>query len=1029
MFHRHYIRDRGVTAPRNASRRSSAARLVAVVLLVAAMPAAAGHVDAQSQAPVADQIYHDFWGSKEGAPALTQTLAQTSDGLLWLGTPAGLYRFDGNRFEAFQPMPGEQLLSNDVMALIAPKTGGLWVGYLFGGFSFVKDRHVQHYLAAVRSGTVLEFAQSQDGEVWAVTNETLWRFNGSNWEPVSVKGQASGSRFLHAGFDRSGNLWVISTSGLLRLEPNRQQFEFVTKDVPSEFTVDADGAVETRDTRAEAPTPGDKHPTTYPVFGRNAAGIVDRANSVWVGSNKPVVVRLPAADWLSGAIDSPRDAGDEAYKINPYWNAKLVDREGNVWFGGPSGIDRLRHSPLIKQQLPAEAEDEKTGNFAIAASEDGSVWIAERATELHAFLCHVMRDRVEVRPLPNGSEAVAYSAPDNTLWFGGFRALTHVVGHGLSKVDLPPALADQWFFLQTITQDDEGGLWVSFGRHGLYRLANGIWTSKGGHNDLPDGGVVIEYTDSLRRIWFGYLQNKLAVLDNDHVRVFGPEDGVHVGNIKAIDGRGSHVWIGGEFGLQHYDQGHLSNIEAVNDEWLRGIAGIVETATGDLWLYAVPGIFHIGRSEIDHALQDPAYRVRGEHFGRRQGAPGQPEQLRPLRAAIQGSDGRIWFAGSDGVAWIDPAKAENRVPPPPTAIQSISADGRFYSPHGDLHFPAHTSDVQFAYSAISLSDPEAVRYRYKLDETDRDWHEVSTASPVTYRNLGPGPYHFRVTASDLNGLWSDKAATVAFSIRPALYQTGWFYLLCGLSGLALIFVLYRMRLRQVAAQVRNRMEARLAERERIARDLHDTLLQSVQGLIMRFQAVADRMSQPDPARELMERTLKRADQVLDESRDRVQGLRASRAPDLPEAIATEGEQLAIDYAIQFRASVEGVRRELHPIVREETGLIAREALRNAFRHSGARRVESEVSYDDAALEVRIRDDGQGIDPGVLNRGGAPGHFGLLGMRERATRIRAELSISGKAGAGTEVGLRVPAKVAYKSSCDTPRRTRWGRDAS
>jgi streptogramin lyase len=217
-------------------------------------------------------------------------------------------------------------------------------------------------------------------------------------------------------------------------------------------------------------------------------------------------------------------------------------------------------------------------------------------------------------------------------------------------------MANQFFFLQTITRDEQGGIWVSFGRHGLYRLADGIWTSYGGRDDLPKTGILmIEFTDSLGRVWFGYSKSQLAVLDGDRVRVFGPSDGLQVGTILAIHGRGSKIWIGGEFGLEQFDQGRFRNIAAVNDEWLRGISGIVETANGDLWLNAISGIFHVRKTEISAALRDSNYRVKGEHFGRREGLPGIAPQVRPLPTAIEGTDGRLWFTFRNGVVWLDPA--------------------------------------------------------------------------------------------------------------------------------------------------------------------------------------------------------------------------------------------------------------------------------------------------------------------------------------------------------------------------------------
>jgi hypothetical protein len=262
----------------------------------------------------------------------------------------------------------------------------------------------------------------------------------------------------------------------------------------------------------------------------------------------------------------------------------------------------------------------------------------------------------------------------------------------------------------------------------------------------------------------------------------------------------------------------------------------VETPEGDLWLNAISGIFHIRKSEISEALKDSAYRVKGEHFDRREGLSGIPSQVHPLPTAIEGSDGRLWFTLRNGVVWLDPAAySEKRTVPPAITIQSVSADDKGYAPDSPLSLPAHTSSVQISYTAVSLSDPEAIRFLYKLQETDKDWHEATSATPVTYRNLPPGSYHFSVEASDTNGVWSSEPANMAFTILPAFYQTLWFRSLCVILFLVTLAGLYQLRLRQLARQFSLRLEERVSERTRIARELHDTLLQSFQGLLLRFQ--------------------------------------------------------------------------------------------------------------------------------------------------------------------------------------------------
>jgi hypothetical protein len=267
-----------------------------------------------------------------------------------------------------------------------------------------------------------------------------------------------------------------------------------------------------------------------------------------------------------------------------------------------------------------------------------------------------------------------------------------------------------------------------FGQKGLYRFADGRWTSRGGRNDLPGKDVLSAFTDSSRRVWFGfYSRNQVVLLDGDEVRTFGSKDGIHVGSVSEISGRGSDVWVGGQFGSQKFNNGRFLDIHAVDEDWLLGITGIVETANGDLWL---SGIFHIRRTEIAEALRDSSYRIRGEHIGTREGLPGVAEQDFPLQTAIEGSDGRLWFSLS-GAVWLNPTRARQPAIVPPLSIQSVSADDKSYEVNSSLSFPAHTSTVAISYSAISLSRPETVRSRVTLSETDTDWHEVNTGEPVS----------------------------------------------------------------------------------------------------------------------------------------------------------------------------------------------------------------------------------------------------------------------------------------------------------
>jgi PAS domain S-box-containing protein len=760
------------------------------------------------------QVDHDSWTFQQGAPADVTCLAQTNDGFLWLGGPNGLFRFDGTRFEPFSSPFGDRLLSTNLYSLFAPPSGGLWIGYTLGGFSFLEKGRVTNYASAI--GSVYGFAQDRDGIVWAGASNGLWRFDHSGWRHLGAAWNAPAGRVTQVGFDSEGILWALvgglnAPKDLIYLIPGTGHFKTAGRNLSADgFTWGPDRTVLT------APlVPGvsgssegsDERLPACPVITRNLQ-IVDRNKSVWISPwDKPVVMRLPK-DSLRNVQNKASAAISETYNINPFQMAELVDREGNIWFGDTKGIHRFFYTPLIRQEFPKETSE--SSDFAVVADDYGAVWISFGiAGTFPAHLYHVLGGKAE-RRLPQVTSSFAYRAPDKTFWFSGRRCLWHLVGDDFVRVDLPPEMVNQFELLQTITGDRQGGIWVSFGRDGLYRLANGSWTPYGGRDDLPKtgAGMIVAFTDSLGRVWFGYTNSQLAVLDGDRARLFGPGDGLQLGNITAVYGRGSEVWIGGEFGLEQFDQGRFHRVAAVDDQWLRGISGIVETPAGDLWINAISGIFHIRKAEISEALKDPAHRVRGEHFGRREGLSGVANQLRPLPTAAEGSDGRLWFALRNGVVWLDPAAySEKRTVPPPTTIQSVSADDKFYAPDPRLSLPTHTSSVQVNYTAVSLSDPEAIRFRYKLQETDKDWHEAAAATPVTYRNLPPGSYHFSVEASDTNGVWSGEPANTAFAIPPAFYQTNWFRLLCVAAFLAFLWGLYQLRVQQLRGEERKLREA------------------------------------------------------------------------------------------------------------------------------------------------------------------------------------------------------------------------------
>jgi signal transduction histidine kinase/ligand-binding sensor domain-containing protein len=956
------------------------------------------------------QVGHDTWTFKDGAPTNVEALAQTSDGCLWLGTAGGLFRFDGVRFDAFNSPFGDRLLSNSVRSLFAPASGGLWIGYLFGGFSFLNNGRVKNYSSdpASPTGSVHNLAQSRDGIVWAATTSGLWKFEHSTWQRIET------GIFYSVGVDRDGVLWALTLGKLFCQRPDRKAIQLAEENpsltAASGFTLDADGAVLTSPATDQqvskySSNPEDRLPA-YPVLRKDCAQIVDRSNTLWITCNGRGVLHLaPSEDGYNFLIKA-NATNSVSYDFDPFRHTWLVDQEGNIWFGEVTGLHRFFYSPLVKQVFPGLGAH----LFALAADDNGAVWSSAGTSDLY----HLTNRKTETLKKRARWE-LAYRAPDGTFWFGGLDGLFHLVGRNLVQTELPQELPKQGLYLQATTQDRNGGLWVSFGRNGLYRLSDGVWTSSGGREDLPSTGVVCEFTDSVGRVWFGYTNNQLAALEGGRVRVFGPNDGIRVGNITAINGPASAIWIGGDFGLQQFNGERFHTITPLNTQWLRGVTGIIETPDGDLWLNGLFGILHIRRAEISTALKDPAYRVVGEHFGRREGMPGFTGTLRPLPSMIQGTDGRLWFATNNGLVWLDPAKLQKNVLEPSLTIRTVSADDKYYEPGIPLTFPSRTGSVEISFAAVSLSDPEAVRFRYKLQEKDKDWHEAGTANPVAYRNLSPGQYHFIVNASDTNGVWSEKIANVDFTILPAFYQTRWFLLLCMAAGFLVIWALYQLRVGQVARAISVRFDERLAERTRIARELHDTLLQTVQGSKLVADDALEKSddSVPVPVRHALERLSKWLGQATREGRAALESLRTAseETSDLTEELRRAAEVCVLDRSMAVTFSATGGLREMHPIARDEIYRIGYEAIHNVCEHAAASELEISISYAQD-LTLRVNDNGVGMEPVVVT-GGKEGHFGLQGMRERAERIGSKLTIVSAPNSGTEMTLMVPGKVIFR----------------
>lgn len=959
-------------------------------------------------------MFHTAWTARDGIPTAIYDIAQTNDGYLWLASESGLFRFDGIHFERFTPAEGPSLPANSVYSLTAFRDGSLWIGWRFEGISRLKDGVLTNFgrESGLPAATANGVAEDGSGRIWAATASGLYRFQVDHWLPVGPEMGFFGKPHFALFGDRDGALWVADPRSVYVISGNEQRFHLAFEHPAIDsMTQDYHGTVwgldDTNTLISLSTASGPRRILMLPLPRKASTAIFDRRGNLWLGTTDGGLARLRAlgegisanspkdVEWLSS-----REGGLSSNQVH----LLTQDREGNMWAATNRGLDRLRLSAMNLLDLP-----DSYARMALLASSDGGVYVAPREFPL-IRVPHPLQ-MTENSPLPT-SVTCAYRAPDGTEWFGGQSGLWRKDGDRFTAAERPFPDRD----VQAMTSDAGGGLWVTIARKGggLFRFKDGIWTPYGNNSALPRGNPLTEMTDAEGNVWFGYQSSEIALLDpRGRVQIFSALQTHAIGNVTAMYAHGKNIWFGGENGLRRFADGRFEQIEPGEDHRFVGVSGIVGTENGDLWLNEALDVVRISATELERFHLDPSHKVSIRVFDVLDGLIGGAVQLRPLPSAVEGRDGKLWFALTNSVMWIDPKNIPvNRIVPS-VLIESISADGRLYPNLRALRLQPDPASLRIDYTAPSLSIPERVLFRYKLDGVDRDWQNAGTRRQAFYTQLRPGNYRFHVIASNEDGVLNERGATLAFVIPPTMIETAWFKLLCLLAAFSALALTALWRLNEMTRKVKSQLSERMVERERIARELHDTLLQGFHGLVLRFQTATRRIPENEPARGMMEIALDRADEILIEGRNRVLDLRAesSHLGDLSEALRVVGDELALMHPAAFVLSVKGSLRGLHPIVRDEAYSIGREALCNAFVHGEAKAVECEITFHRRRFVLGVRDDGKGIDAEVLTAGRA-GHWGLSGMRERSTKLMGSLEIWSRSGAGTEVELKVPSRIAY-----------------
>ena len=984
------------------------------------------------------QYAHTAWKVREGfSKSGIGSIAQTPDGYLWLGTEFGLLRFDGVRTVPWQPPAGQHLPSDYIMRLLVTREGTLWIGTLKGLASW-KDGKLTQY-AELDGRYIYALLEDREGALWASgfadPTGRLCAIRNANAECFGDDGSLGRGAF-NLYEDSNGNLWAGVKDGLWRWRPGPPKFYSLPGNVNGIQALgeDADGTLLVGwkggiyrfvDGKTEA--------YSLPGLTRQFSAkrmLRDRDGGLWIGTIGQGLVHVH-----QGRTDvfaqSDSLSGDGVGGL-------FQDREGTIWVGTFGGLDRFRDFAVAtftgKQGLLHDSVV-----FALAAK-DGSIWLATPAG-LNRWTGGQMASLGKQDKKLNGHIAHSlFQDSRGRIWVSTVEGGGYLEGERFTPVTGVPGGP-----VHGIAEDTAGSLWIANQLEGLLhlvgdRLTEQIpWTGLG-HKDNASALIADPAQGGL---WLGFHYGGVAYFKDGRIRAaYAGSDGLGEGRINSlrVDADGA-LWAATDGGLSWLKNGRITTLTSKNGLPCDAVHWSMEDDAGSVWLYMPCGLVRVARTgsaewaaaadkdkgggdakRIQATVFDTSDGVRTHGVGGGYGA-----------LVAKASDGKLWFLPFDGVSVFDPSHLPFNKIPPPVRIEQITADRKTYdassAANGRVSLPALIRDLKIDYTALSLIAPEKVFFRYKLEGRDGDWQDAGNRRQAFYTDLPPRNYRFRVAACNNSGVWNETGAFLDFSVAPAYYQTNWFRALCAVAFLALVWALYQFRLHQLQQRFNAGLEARVNERTRIARELHDSLLQGFQGLMFRLQAVRDLLpGRASEAMHALDIALERGDKAIAEGRDTVSDLREPIMgdSDIAQALTALGKELALQSGNGadpcVRVLLEGKQRELNPILRDEIYRIAREALRNAFHHARAKKIEAEITYSDSEFLLHVRDDGGGIDPEVANQGARAGHWGLPGMQERAKSFGGKLEVWSEHGAGTEIELSVPGTIAYGRS--EPRRRFW-----
>lgn len=967
------------------------------------------------------QYAHTAWRMEDGAfNSAPWTIVQTPDGYMWIGTADGVLQFDGVHFVRWTPGDGQRLPNSEVLGLRTTRDGSVWISAL--GFL---SRWKGHTLTNYATGSVPRaLAEDNDGTIWL----------GQSYAPqgtgplcqvrdtgLRCLGPADGIPSFHPKVslaDPDGTIWIGGDTLLLRWAhgaPTVYRLPGLAgnKGISgiSALAPSPDGGVWVGISKAgpglglQRLIAGQWQSFDTPAFHGSSVQVTslyaDREGALWVGTFDRGIYRIHG-DVVDHFDRTNGLSGDRISDI-------AEDREGDLWVVTWQGVDRFAKTPVASVSIAEGLCSPEA--VSVAASRDGSIWTGGDGalTRLHDDGVTCFRSG---RELPGSQVTSLFEDHAGRLWVGLDQGLWVYEDGRFLQVTRPDARPIG--LVTGIAEDAEQRIWIAAaGPPRILMRVEGLTVREDVLEPPMPRRVAPDPTGGL---WLGLLSGDLAHVRDGHTEVHTfehPKGALLEQLLPEADGS---VIAATTYGLIGWRNGKALTLTQKNGLPCERVYAIAFDRRGDLWLYMNCALGVLTSADLQAWKQNPDIAVTMRTFDGLDGVRPNPAAF---VAGARSVDGRLWFANAVSLQVTDPEHLRRNTVPPQVHIEQFVADRTAYPQQGLLRLPPLIRDLEIDYVGLSFVAPQKVRFRYRLDGHDDAWQEPGTRRHAFYNDLLPGQYRFRVIACNNDGVWNEAGASLSFFIAPAWYQTKLFLVSCFVTGGLLIILLHRLRMRQATNSLNARFDERLAERMRIAQELHDTLLQGVLSASMQLNVANDQLSSESPAKPLVRRVLELMGQVIEEGRRALQGLRVSRdgVLELDLAFSRVPEELALEGSVDFHVIVEGQARRLHPIIHDEVYLIGREAIANAFRHACAKTIDLALEYHGNELRVVVRDDGRGIDPNVIQLG-RDGHWGLSGMRERAERIGASLKVSSSATGGTEVDLRVPGRIAFESSTST-----------